>query len=67
MQVQTSARLRTSGRHKNKVTLVAQLPKKKQDEINLKDFLHLQDRKKEDLITKVEDLVHMERAMSGIC
>ena len=35
---------------------VAQLLKKKEDEIKHKDFLRLQDREKEDLIAKIDDL-----------
>ena len=46
---------------------VAQLLKENEDEIKHKDFLRLRDREKEDLITKVEDLVQMKRATSGIC
>ena len=46
---------------------VAQLLKEKEDEINHKDFLFWQDREKEDFITKVEDLVQMKCARSGIC
>ena len=43
---------------------VAQLLKEKEDENKHKDFLRLQDREKEDLIAKIEDLEFTMKTLS---